>query len=423
MNNHKYLYGLLVIFIVLIGCTERDTRENETQETQNTYLFTEELTVSHGEIEHEGEVITFSYGNEGWTVNGIEEYDDQSINQFINDIALLQGRKVEIEEETVEKTKVTLENQSDEIVQLDIFKQEELVYVKKEGQIYQLHLPPHSLNPFDSDFLRPSLSLNISEISEIQFVDESEEIILNKETDLLEVEQAPFISGWYLHGIYDTEFSVEYQQMGELLSGFFGLKGKETDDELEVVKKEIILVDGDQAETIFIGQEIKNKTVIHINSHSRNYLVPNQLLDYYEFSPFEIIDNFIALIPLDAIHEVSIQSPDKEFIIHSDINEDRDEPTFYLNEKEVDIDTFRRSYQYLGRLAYTEEFDRTSEVEEEAFLRIDYQYYNNGEIVTKEIAFFPIKDSDDYLVMNDGKEEFVTTGERIEQMLEELDNY
>lgn len=435
----KYRYSIYISLFCMLGflgacsneqdSTSTNEEANETVETEQLdYIIPEDFSVRSIEMITKEHEINLSYQNEEWETEGLEQPDPTAISDFVNELFNIKGIKIEkgnIEGDPIYLSLSNKQNKYD----VEIWSRDGEYFASVNDQAYKVSELPITLKPFDKSFLEQPIQTELDEITEIQFFQNDKTVVLNKQTTMNEVEKIPFISGWYLHETYDTSFSIEYRWMEKVLESFRELHGYETTQTLDEVIQTITLKNQDTQEILSIGPSDDNQyTLVAFPDRQTQYLVPNQLMELYQFEPLEVVDNFIALIPLDAVQTVSIKSEDKEYYIKAEHNLDLNqeektelESTFYLNNKEIDNDVFRRNYQYLARLSYSEELT-PEEIEQvdlsESTVTIDYSYLNKGETINKRIALIPEEDGTQYIVANDGIIEFKMTDEKLKELFE-----
>lgn len=415
-----FLLPLVAVFI-LMACNKK-TEETEIDETGETeapqlvYAIPRDFTLNALTIEGEADMIDLSYDGEKWEGSNENEFDSQSIDAFVDDLYQLRGLPTEelTEEEGVT---ITLANAKEKHA-LFIWESEGDRYLSVDEQSYVVDEWPASLSPFDPIFLHAPLQVELEDVEEIEFEDATTFYTLNQETRMNEVERKPFISGWYIHGAFETPFSAEYNWLQRFVSQLTTLRGYPTEQDIEETQQTIRLSNELQ---MWIGQEVDERyTLVALSTHETPYLVPTQLLDVFEMDLLSRVDNFIALLPVDNVQEVSILTEDVKLAIRI-THSSEEGSTFYVNDEEIEEATFRRTYQYLARLAYSEALDeeeKSNVSTQDSDVLIHYTYLVDGEVKEKTIRFVAIADSSDYIVINDGIIEFKMTDDRLKDMLE-----
>lgn len=426
----KYLTLLLLLFPVLSACDaemedgneETDRTEEETTD-QASVLIPRDFTLNELSIETESEDITVRYTNNEWSGTGVENPHTPSISRFVDELYELTGTPSEGEPEENADLTLTLSNDEDSL-ELALYPSESII--EKDGNYFKIAEWPQSLSPFDPIFLEEPLTFELEGLEEVVIEKGVQVFTLNQETTMNEVERMPFVSGWYVHGDFETAFSAEYYWMEDLLTNLYTLRGYPTEETLKESGQRIRLSDGESQESVTIGQEVDDQfTLIHLSD--QNYRVPSQLLDIFDVELFTMVDNFVALIPLDAVQTVDIVTNDENIHLFVDrtVESGDVDNRFYVNDKEIDEDIFRRTYQYLARLAYSErieEKDKAHIQAEASDVTIHYTYLLDGVEVGKTVSFVPEESSSDYFVINDGIVEFKMTDERLNDMLEAFFN-
>lgn len=289
---------------------------------------------------------------------------------------------------------------------------------------------PLALSDFSLLYLESPLDLELGSLTEITYQDTVNHFKLSQESDLSSVEQSPFISGWFLHDFYQTEFSVEYKQMENVLTTLRRLHTgsllnfEPAEDELLTLN----LVDNAQqsASLVFYPQG-EDTLAMHWQEKDQWYVVPQGLVNELHLEPQVLIDNFIALIPLDSVESVALEGLHNMTIRHlveksEEGESSEEEHEFSLDGHVVEEAAFRKVYQYLAALTYQDLLVDTSEIAEEAVLRITYQFLSDGESITHVIEFYEL-DNDRYAVEKNGVREFTTNKAQIEEMLTKLKEF
>ncbi|PRY81354.1 hypothetical protein [Alkalibacterium olivapovliticus] len=430
-NKSKRVISLFLFVLALGACTSKEAdQEDETTVNEETvqFLLPQNISPTDFSVISSEESISANYTDQQWHSEGAVNISQDAVRFFIEDLRELSGRRVNREIEDKEDLMIQLSDRSDEI-SLSIWYDEEGTLAQVNNTTYLVETLPASLSPFSSTFLEAAIELDEGDIEEIRLIGD-ETIVLNQTTDLSEVEKIPFISGWYLHGPFETDFSVQYGWMDDFFESITRLHGEETKMVIEEVVQTIELIHTQGSETIEIGKAEKDgQTVIRVDSLDQNYLIPTHLTEFYDIDPLEIVDNFIALIPLDAVEQVEIKRGTEHFLVEIDRDFSIDDQgevvidsAFFINEKEVEEDVMRRAYQYLARLSYQrirdDERDKV-DLNEEA-VTLTYQYTNQGDVVEKNIELIPVSDATTVIVKNDSISEFIADDEKLNDMFEAL---
>lgn len=428
---------VLCLFICLLAaCQSQEVEQiGETNGNEETvqYLLPQNMSVTEFNITSHEEELKVTSVDQQWSINGSEPADETAVNYFMEDLRKLTGKRVQHEPDREEDLTIELADRSEELT-LTIWNDTDEILVKVSDTLYSVESLPMSLAPFSSDYLKKAIELDLSGLKEIRLIGD-ETITLNQTSELMEVERIPFISGWYLHGLYDTNFSIKYSWMDQLQENLTRIHGEETDLPLEEVVKTIEIISSADKQTIDIGNSVNDtQTLIRVNSLNQNYLIPTQQIDFYQFEPLNSVDNFIALIPLDAVERVDIERGTEQYtlLVERDfsIGEDDEvviDSTFFLNDQEIEEDTMRRAYQYLARLSYDKELDeeRDKQNSDEEPVKLTYVYVNDGESIEKVIQLLPVLNTDNYIVENESIKEFTATDDKLNDLFEafkELNN-
>ena len=440
--SYKYKIRLfLLIGLFLVGCTD-DSVTAPTEESTSTKaitLFQEYTNLTEAVLTGEEEV-ELSYTSNGWTSSNEEPVDQNATNQLMTGLVQLTGTKVDQTEaqtllkETAFLTAALVNGDKEEkTLQFVKNENEKFFAIDQEDSVYQLTDFPTELKQFSSIMVQQPIELAGEELTEIEYETKDTWFVLNQETALSEVETAPFISGWFFHSDLQTEFSVEYNQMQQVLASLTTLKGKKAetvDTEAFSSPVRIDLTGKEKQETILIGSKVESTEYTYVKKESDQsvYQVPNVLIEQLSLEPAKLVDNFISLLPLTAVESVEIQAEGEKTMIeaeHEVVDGEEDEleiaSDIFVNGKQVSIDSFRKTYQHLAMLSYEEELQdyRVPEEEVEGEISILYTFKDNGNVLTNQIRFIPYQDGKFAVVKNDTAE-FTTSIAQLETMLQQV---
>lgn len=441
-------FSILTALLLIGGCTgtesEQEISENEvnqdTEENKSIQLM-DDITGLRSVTLQAEEEITLHYQQQEWASTDLEKVDQTAVNKFLTDILSLQGTATDWTDELEAAFQsplliIGLTGETDE-KKVTFAEQNEIFFAVREdtNEVYQLDSIPPSVKNFLPSLLETSIPLAVETISEIVITQsDGKKITLNQETEMDKVETSAFLSGWFMHGPYETEFSVEYTIMETLLATLINLKGMQSEETSEIDQPHIVLElsDGENTESLIIGKKNEEGTayLVQIDSHNELYEVPSHLIDQFSFEPLAIVDNFISLLPLSAIQKITIDDNRNDPIhitAEHELSEDEnDEATirseFFVNENKVKEETFRKTYQYLAVLSYHAELNEQEKQIQpnEDTLQIRYDYQNDGETETNEIFLVPSGDDDTYIVMKNGISEFSVKKDDVDLMLDQF---
>lgn len=442
----KVGYKSLVIAILLCSlymtaCSNKSepSKQEETSGNETVSLFLEYAKLQEVALAGEDQ-LNLEYTNDGWVESNGNEIDQEETNRLLTTFVQLTGSIVEADkvgtignQEPFLTVTLTNENQEEKTVEM-ITDENGMFYAKESDElVYAVSQFPDEWQQFSLVMLQTPLELPTDTLEEIRYTDGKLEFVLNQETTLSEVETSPFISGWFLHSDLQTEFSVEYAQMEQVLAALTSLKGKVSEDVEQGVFTDPIQIDligNEHQETLLIGNKEASGQYTYVKTESDQmvYQVPDVLIHRLDLQPAEIIDNFISLLPLTAIESIEITDTNdtirieaKHEVVENEAEELEVASEFYVNGEKTDTAAFRKTYQYLAMLSYEEEIDDYSipveKVEEE--IQIVYTFKDNGETLQHTIRFIPYAEGK-YVVVKNGTAEFTTSSEQIDSMLEQL---
>lgn len=442
----KRIVSSLIIILFITGCTASEvTEESKDSSTENSseYLLADVQEIKAANIKYPDEIHLTFKGQE-WETNDLSDVDQEAVNEFLTETMTLSGEITEeIKENNLDESSLILaiefidgENQKTE---LEIYEIQKTFYGRVDSlkDIYRLPAISNEMHYFESFLLDKSIPTAVEDISEISIKNnDEEEILLNQTTSMNEIERSPFISGWYLHEVYETNFSIEYRVMEDILHTLKNLKGLpiENINSLEEYDKVIQISDQENTDYLYIDSKNSQENLgrVWVESTKTVYEVPIFLLNTFSFDPLEVVDNFISVIPLDAMQEIIIEEEGEETIkvkaTHDLIEGEEDlemSSSFFVNDEEVEENNFRKAYQYLIGLSYEQELTealRASKDSEET-IKFLYKYKNADEIIQSEILFQPSNDEEKYMVTKDGMTEFIIDRQEVEEALEQFQNF
>lgn len=425
----KKLSLFLLTLCFVAGCSNDAEQSEETvvypfQEV--TQLIGFEVTTKNNDqyrIESNGEE---------WVSEDVDQLDPSAISTFLDKVVSLQAKVADAADVVVkEKTllQLALYPSEDEKLELSLYHDSEgNFYGKMTGATDWLYFPnlPMELEEFSNSYLQAAIDLKVGVLEAIQFEDPSQSFELNQESDFSKVESAPFISGWFLHGIYETPFSVEYQTMDVILERLENFRGEETEEAIPSETETfftLTLTGSDGQETLVFGEPDEESVLVHLEEANKSYRIPLLLARTFQLTAFDITDNFISIIPLDSLRQVELKTAENALLIeanHEVTTNDEDEvgvsSTFFLNGDQLDETAFRKNYQYLAALKYVNPYDGSELISEEASLSITYHFQSEGETLVHTIHFYDLNE-EEYLVEKNGIREFTAKKEQVQEML------
>lgn len=440
-KNNLFLI-LLCSSVFLIGACTKESSSTTQKENQTSLTIAVESIANAQSltIESDKKEVALQLKDTGWESSELSELDNTSIDTLITNLMSIQGTAVKETkemEEFFEQPDTTFNwTSKTDSHNLEFVSNEQGDWVKltDENVYYQISSVTYDIKTFEFVYIQPPIKLAVEDPSEIEINSKDQSVVLNTETSMNAVEASPFISGWFLQGSYQTEFSVEYQKMESFYNTLTNLKGTKVEELVDEQYAAMILIlkDGKQEESLFIKEtEGENKNYyVTINSDQQTYEVPAPLMEQFSFDPLAIVDNFISIMPLSAIQSIEVQQKNQTTTItakHKLTADNKDETTiqstFYVGEKKLPETTFRKTYQYLASLSYDsvlKEDEKTAATEEDE-IKITYIYLNDGKEEKEIIRFMPVVESEYYAVEKNGIFEFKTSKETVQTALNELE--
>ncbi len=449
MNKKSILIGLLGVVLVIalpyfLLNQESQTSEHKVSafEARMVQPFKELEALEEFRIEHQDQTYNFTSDGENLKSDQLITVEQEPLWEFIGQVISLQALTLEeAPEHTALEKKATYtfvqgESSEIELVLYDLAKADSYIGVittrlgdKETEEVLEFPSLPVAVANFSPIYLEPVINFELGKLTEIGYQDELNKFHLSQESNFSQVEKSPYISGWFLHDVYQTEFSVEYKQMESLLTVIQQLHARSlADDEMmqgQAATLSLSLTDEIQASvTLDFYSAADNTMIMHWQEKGQWFAVPKELVAQLSLEPIRLIDNFIALIPLDAVQTIRIEGLHTMEITHesqTSTEEDAAEVSheFFLDGKVVEEVAFRKVYQHLAALSYQDLLKEEAELAADPALTITYHFLSEGDALTHAIKFYAIDDSS-YAVEKNGIREFSVSQAGVDAMLAEL---
>jgi hypothetical protein len=438
-NKTIMVITMIVTLFFISGCTNNENEGetlDEKTETSEVYVMKDISTVKTVEI-ISPEEIKLEYRNNEWQTNDLDEIDQEAVNDLFNELFSILGTPVEENLVTREEPlfSFVIHDGEDTERGFTFLKGENKNYLMKDGNgdYYRIESIPSDIEYFNISTLKPTISLSVDEISTIQITQNNQpELILNQDSQMNEVEKSPFISGWFLHGPFETEFSVEYKNIQRFIDTFENLKGIEKNTEIsqntetsqhsEIMR--LTIKDEEKQDILIVNEKNSNEEFynVYIESQDAIFEIPAYLIEEFIFEPLTIVDNFIVIIPVDKVQEINIESSNHKNI---NITVDENNPSlFYMNGEAIEEEKFRKSYQYLAMLSYNrpiseDNLEKNLNLDDK--IKITYEYGHGEEDYRTEVFMQSIQNTDEYLVTKNNVTEFTVKNVMILNLFDSLD--
>lgn len=434
MKGELMMIKKLSLFLLTLGLVAGCSKDAESSEEKVVQPFQAITQLSAFEITtKDNDYYRVESNGDEWVSDDIDQLDQMAISNFLEKVVSLKATIVD-EADIVVKEKTLLQldlyPSEDEKVEMSLYHDAEgNYYGKMSGTTDWLLFSklPMELEEFSKVYLQDAIDLKVGMLETIQFEDPSQSFELNQTSDFSKVEAAPFISGWFLHDVYDTPFSIEYQTMDAILERLENFRGEATEEAIPSEAETFFtlrLNGSDGQETLVFGEPDEDSVLVHLEEANESYRIPLLFAGTFQLTPFDITDNFISIIPLDSLRQVKLKTTDKTLLIeaeHEVTTNDEDEVSissdFFLNGDQLDEAAFRKNYQYLAALKYLNPYDGSEPIKDEASLTITYQFQSEGEVLLHTIDFYDLNE-EEYLVEKNGIREFTAKKEQLYEMLE-----
>ncbi len=433
MKKAVYMAMCSLLCVFWTGCTQKDNQDKQAasaDKPQEEYLFpfeeVEQFTLDKG-----GELLEFELNQANWELEdgGATLIEQEQVNDKITTLLKTAG----VPAETFNSEKGT-----------ELFKvitaKDTVSFYKEHDDYYGITgQGTYKLSNFDvvSDFSPiyfnggALLAEDTEALRRVNFSTATKEYFITKDKGTLsDVETTPFISGWYLHDYFKTPRSVEYYTMEQILKSAVLLPSHKINsvpsgsDMLSPISVVFEYDDGDdqQFSIVAYNEAVQSYFVEYQNSL---YEVPKNVVSVFVKEGLQLVDRFLYILPLDAVTAVDIQrtkGEDYHLLIEHDVTQSGLTSTFFLNDRQVDEEAFRKMYQYIAVLAPVSEIAPSEDDLKAAVLslKMTYTFLSEGESQTRTLLFYDTGEKNTYLCELGSKEYFSVSKQQLDDMLNEI---
>lgn len=357
-------------------------------------------------------------GNGVWNVSELLS-DDPVPTQFVDSLSRISGTEADLPTEAAELFTVAADG-----ITLVFYGHGEQAYVEHDGTHYLLSRVSPFISRFNIDVLVTPLRLEIggADVTSILVSKDGEPALdISSESNLSAAERYPLISGQFLGNHFHRHYSIRSGNAKELAANSAGLKFLSE-------ASQTAPSGGQYLRTVEVTTPTKT-TEFELWSDGEDYylrtaagnfflLAANQA-ELYLQEPFEVIDRFVALIPVNYLESFSLSTAELSFT-GTVIDSAAERPDFKVNDQDVDQTALRQAMQYVGNIHGVREYQGEA-VSVSAWATLVYVFDADGASTTRSIEFFELDSSDDELVaFEDGNADFVVTKAMINDALIQL---
>lgn len=357
-------------------------------------------------------------GNGAWNVSELLS-DDTVPTQFVDSLSRISGEEAQLPSDAAELFTVVADG-----ITLVFFANAEQTFVEHNDTHYLLSRVSPFISRFNIDVLVTPLRLEVggADITSILVSqDGATTLDIAPESSLSAAERYPLVSGQFLRNHFHREYSIRSGNAKELAANSAGLKflseASEVAPEDGVYLRTVELVTSAKSTEFELWQAGEE---YHLRTAAGNFflLAANQA-ELYLQEPFEIIDRFVALIPVNYMESFSLSTSDASFS-GTVIDGAAERPEFRINDNEVDQTALRQAMQYVGNIHGVREYQGEA-VSATAWATLVYVFDADGASATRSIEFFELDSSGEELVaFEDGSADFVVTKSMINDALIQL---
>jgi len=377
-----------------------------------------------------------------WKALDAEETVDQGkIDQLMSVVTSLSG----IPDDTVSKDRAGVTQAEKEISLTDDQGEEKTLLIgdltedgsayygaySNSDAIFMLDHDPIEALPVQLEDLydRSLVKLTAKQVNNITIDNGVQTIELSPDTPYSEEEVRTNLSGWYMHQPYHHVYSVQYDQMEAMLTGIEALEWIDTiaEDERDLAQYGLADPDftisfrsNDKEEIILIGDRATGDSYYaQLKGEDSVVTIDSENLHPYSYEAFELVEKFVKIIAVDVLETLEIQMNGAEpIVVTVEHHGDDEDPTFSIDEKRVEDQTFRDLYKMIAGLSISEEV--TDAVYEKPDAMMTYTI-SDEQTETKDITVeFVDYDDDHYAVFNDQKADFIMEKADFTNMIDEL---
>lgn len=288
-----------------------------------------------------------------------------------------------------------------------------------QDQEYQLSNVGPLLQDFEGELFSGEAIGDPAGYQEIKIKEGDRNYRYTTKTTLSEVEQKPLVSGWFVQDHYQKAMSLNYDYANYLLSAIKDLRGTKVSDsdasEKLAVLRTLTFADD------FTWQISKYEDTYYLTDEKDQlWQIPTTAGKLFTKPVFDSVDRFLMLIMADALDEVDITVGKTQHQVKA--THESNSNTFTLDDQDFLEADFRSLYQYIAVLAPEAEY-QDQEIKSAASATITYLFTSNEKQEKRELAFYPLADDESQLAVSiDGKMDFITSQDQLDEMLSQLDN-
>ncbi|HHW70184.1 MAG TPA: hypothetical protein GX392_02415, partial [Clostridiales bacterium] len=179
---------------------------------------------------------------------------------------------------------------------------------------------------------------------------------------------------------------------------------------------------------IYIGEEYDDETVYFKTDDGDSvYTIEKSKLEFMDIKPFELVEKFAYIVNIDDVDKIVVEGGGKSHTLtltrtiqEAEGEEDEEDEvitTYKVDGKEVEEDSFKKYYQSLIGLIVDAENNEEPNADPEVKTTF---FLNKGKEREVHVDYVPY-DKDFYLVVRNGKAEFLISQKQVKNMLNDLE--
>lgn len=461
-NRTLRIVALLLVLAIVIGAYFYVSYVNKKKQQEAEKNSTTSITVTNFdrnkitkmELTHDNLHLIFEKLNGKWIVNNIKNpvyFDQDKIDDIAFSFSNLSAEKIadknpkDLKEYGLDNPKsvavATLSNGS----KITFYLGSETpvtstYYLMKKGDpnvyvVWTNHAENFTVMP------QKLLSVQIPEIS----TDNIEYVKLTRQNQpTIEIKKAPdnsedvkyYVKSYNLIQPYSQAVGVSTDKFSEFIQNIPNFSPDEIIGDnpnnsaygLNKPRAELIVKDNKNTLDILIGNN-KDDSSIYCKLANSNivFTMSSSYLDFVNtLKPFDLAEKFAYIVNIDYVNKIEVQYKNKKhtMILNKKLikkatsadEQDEYQYNFSVDGRKIDEDTFKKFYQEVIGLLVDSENDKKPQGTPEVTTTF---YLVNNKI--DKIEYFPYND-DFYMVVKNGKSDFVIAKEQVQKMLKDLDD-
>lgn len=448
--KRKYLIAIGVVVIslaVVLFFITKETSTNKEDNKQETELLIKNSQQIDNVTFQMGTPVTLVKEKDEWKIKDSDQAADQTkIKTALTTLFSWEGEKVNVKKKDVgldfPQVKLILgssEGEKQEWAIGDLNSQSTAYYVenKNTDTIYLVTSTMIETLPLQKQGYTDNkiITITAETVNNITINNGVETIELTNDGPYPEEESRANLTGWYVHAPYEGYYNAAYSKMSDMIYATDQFEMTElvatnptdlTEYGLDKVEFSIKFETAEKTEEVLIGSRAAGSNYYaKLAGETAVFTISNQLLEFYSYQAFDLLDGYVKIIALDVMEKLIIESPNlsTEIVMEhtKETNAEGEEEissVFSVDDRIIEEDAFRQAYKFVAGLKVSKVVKDATYQEPAVQLTyiIGLGKDNQKEI---DVAFVPY-DADYYAVFVDQIADFLVLKEDVNQMLLEM---